>query len=264
MTFITAIKSTAGIITAADSLEVQAGHYLRWDEFEPLVTSKGASEHDSQAILSPQEVAILFKKERLRSIAGAQKILVVHTKALLLVAGKAELNGRSLHEILGEAEAALKQEANPDAERIKQVVYEALKMELDQVDIALAKDCEYILAVRDAGENYVYTMKFRPDVSGTNHSFTTDYGDDPRLIVTLGGSPGAASTTPAAFNSMKQCPPPTTAYEIARALMSLAVISENMTQEVPSVGGVIYYMFLHDKGCSYVSSETEIFNCLVS
>jgi hypothetical protein len=263
MTFITAIRSTAGIIVAADSLEVQIGAYLRWDEFMSLLSSKRASEDDLQALLSPKEVADLFKRERIKNIADAQKIFAAHPKALLLVAGKAELNGRSFSEIIGAAEATLAQEENPDAERIKQVVYEALKPELDQEDKAAVEQCEYILAVRDAGENYVYTMKYRDNVFNGNTSFTADDGGDQTRIVTLGGAPGAAYTTRMAFNTMRSCPSPTTAHEIAQALMSLAVISEKMTQEVPGVGGTIYYMFLHDKGYSYISSETEILNCLV-
>jgi hypothetical protein len=265
MTFITAIRSNGGILVAADSLEIQSGAYMRWNEFMLLLESKTSTEKETQAILSPAEVASHFKSERIKNISGAQKIFSVHRKALLLVAGKAELNKQSFAKIANEAENTLAKEPEADVERIKQVVFDILKRELDKEDQELVvNQCEYILAVRDGGKNYVFLMKYYTNYA-TNQQleFGPGVGSSQEIIVTMGGSAGAASSAGRFFNSTYNTPSPSKAFELAKALTSLAVLTEEITQEIPGIGATIYYMFLHDNGSTYISSETDMLNSLM-
>jgi hypothetical protein len=265
MTFITAIRSAGGIIVAADSLEIQTGAYMRWNEFKLLLESKDVDEKETQVLLSPFEVASHFKSERIKNISGAQKIFSVHRKALLLVAGKAELNKKPFAQIANEAETLLESEPEADAEKIKQVVFDILKRELDkEIQESVVNQCEYILAVRDSGKNYVFLMRYYTNFA-TNQQleFGPGVGSNQEIIVTMGGSAGAALSAGRFFNSTYTTPSPTKAFELAKALTSLAVLTEEITQEIPGIGATIYYMFLHDNGSTYISSETDMLNSLM-
>lgn len=266
MTFILAIKTVNGILVGADSLEVQEGAFSRWDEYAELLTNKSLKENDTSSQLSPAEVSAIFKPERIKNKKGAQKLFPIASNAVLLIAGLADINSKTVDEICISVYDQLQTLSNPSHLEINDVVFDTFKTELDadQRPQEDKESCHHILCVRENGKTFIYSLCYWLKVGTTKKEYSWVSDDYLKRIIYVAGSIGMASGANE-INKFREAriPTPHMAFRIAQNLMSLSILTEELLQEIPGVGGDIYYGMLTDSGFKFILSETDALNSML-
>lgn len=261
MTFICAIRASNGILLAADSLEVESGAFARWDDFHQLLESKALKEDCEDHKISPKEITGIFKPERIKNRKGAQKIFPLSTNAVLLVAGHSGINGKKIEQICDSISDKLKNENAELPEKVNEIVFQLLEQELnaDSLPQLEKETCQYILCVRQNSKNNIFRIKYCDNINDRSKRHFSSIGDDSVLdIIYMAGFPGMAIGGRELNKEPKYTPAPIPAFRMMKCLMELSILSEEHVQEIPGVGGEIVYLFLHDKGWTFVASEGDL------
>lgn len=267
MTFILAIKTTNGILVAADSLETQSGAFARWDDFAAILSSKSLLETDNTIALTPFEIKGIFKPERIKNKKGAQKIFNLTSNSVLLTAGLADINSKTLEEICSDIENAITKIASPTHTQINDIVFRIFNEELNSnpIEQSQKESCHHILCIREEGLNYIYSICYRKNINTNVKNYSSVEDSFTRRWIYMGGNVGMAKGGNELNNfGTIYLPTPQQAFRIASNLMSLSVLTEELLQEIPGVGGDVYYGLLTDKGFKFVASEIDAFNSLLS
>lgn len=268
MTYILAIKTINGVLVATDSLELQLGAFARWDDYAPILTTKGLTETDTSTSLTPAEITNIFKLERIKNKKGAQKLFNLTKNSVLLTAGLADINNKSILDICVSIEQQLSALPQPPTHsQIDNIVFTTINTELtaDPRPQSEKECCHHILCVREQGVNYIYSLCYRENINTSVKQYSSVEDSLARRWIYMAGSIGMAK----GGNEINKfstiyLPTPQQALKIANNLMSLSILTEELLYEIPGVGGDIYCGLLTDSGFKFIGSETDALNTLLN
>lgn len=251
-----------GIIFASDSMEVEEGHIAKWKDYENLLTKTGKKENDPDLCFSPNDITEIFKPQTINNKKNAKKIFKITDYSIILVSGMAEINGKSIDEIIENIKVQILQDKATKYTDICEIVKSQFNTELiaDNKTDKEKGSCCFILCFQESGQSIVYKLNYIIDESlgnsfnsisslkGTNHLFFS--GDSP---ITR-----CSNYFDTQFN--KYLPNKIQAFMLIKNLMSLAIIIEEITHEIPRIGGNIKFGLLNDKGVYFFTDENHILN----
>ncbi len=280
MTFISAIKASGGIVVAADGLELRQGGTILWQHFDEILKAKNISEDETTEKISPAELKEKFRLygqeigNRIVSFDIAKKLFKITDNSCLQIAGMADLNGKTVDELVKEAVSVIETGGNFSYNNCENIIKKTFEDNL-KADAANNMTTELIYSglneattsfefshikwekdwvrdgsgrpQRDAGGRVIEDWYFRK-INNQTAWFCiagwTNYLDDFDKI-------NHTVKTPITLEQ---------AFDFSKSLMDLVVTVEKISNKIPGVGGTVRYGVITATGFKYIDGKTDILN----
>ncbi|RZK42678.1 MAG: hypothetical protein EOO90_06465 [Pedobacter sp.] len=280
MTYISAIKTTEGIVFSADSKELLAGGLFLWEDFQELVAAKSTTEKSVKKLFSAKDIHQLIQKRsqliagRIRSTDRGLKLFNIGDTCALAVAGKANPGGKEWPEIISLIENEV---GASDEDTLTNIIETTFKIVggLFKKDGAEKFTAETLIGGYDRTTNqfvlyrFYFAERFKLHANGDikldkkgkpmkERTFSKVLRDDKLSTggwTTFVSELGNFNRLPVSINLQQ-------GFRLAQRITELAVVIEDIQNEVPGIGGPIRYAVIVKKGFFWVSSEAEALNCL--
>lgn len=280
MTFISAFRTPKGIVVASDSLELKQGGVILWQHFDEILRAKSISEDDTTDKISPFELKEKFRTygdeiaNRIASFDGAKKIFKITDTSCLQIAGMADINNKTVDEIVIEVTTSITNSGNSDYSNCENLIKQIFEGHL-KADTKNDNSTELIYSGIDQTnglfefshikweKDWVRGSDGRPqlDGSGKHHQdWFFKKVNHPSAWFCIAGWTSYLGDFDKINHVLKTPITLEQAFDLSKSLMDLVVTVEKISNKVPGVGGTIRFGIITSLGFKFIDSKSDILN----